>query len=460
MRQGRCTAPPLPAKVTYEGEDPVMAGRISTAPAQALALSALLLAGCTAAMAPDATVARAPGSPGDALTTRMPERKLDRSVVIAELAGRTSVLPPDSAYGRIAGSVLAAHSGTAAAELRVKRLQAQARSKNWLPSLGPSVSLSSLGALTTSLLFDQVLFDNGRRKAEREFTVADVEVAAVNLSIDSNRRVHQALSLHVDAEAARARAVVAQDALSRLRDFDRIMTARVAGGVSNLSEQTVLRQKLIEMQARLQTDRDAETLAGAELAALADTDLSGVTGLTTLPARMPDVTPLSVHLAEAERQRTLAELRMARAGYLPGLSAGTDLARGTGLGLAGRMSNGLNLGTADALKAVQAGAEAAAARVEQAGQDAGRRRQAAELKIAGLDRQEAAQREVAAQTRANLKRFEAQYKAGVRPLMDLVAQHESLAAMERDLVSMRHERARARLDIARDLGLLADGAGI
>ena len=423
-------------------------------------LAALALSGCTLATPKEAEATKAADRPGAELLAARPERKVEGSAVIAELAARRSIVPPGSSYDRIARAVIAADSGSARSELRVKQLQAEARSKNWLPSLGPSVSLSSLGTLATTLLLDQALFDNGRRKAEREFAVADVEVAAVNLAVEGNRRVHQALTLYVDAEAARGRAAVAEAALGRLADFDRIMALRVQGGVSNIAEQTVLRQKLIEMQAALQTDRDAAMLAAAELDSMAGAPVSASAGLTQLPGSMPAVTPLAVHRAEAEKERTVAELKMIRAGYMPGVSASSNLTNGGAIGVAGGFGNGLRPGRAAALEAVTAGADAAAARVTQAGQEAARRRQALELRIAALDRQEAAQQELAVQTRANLRRFEDQYKAGVRPLMDLVTQHEALAAMERDLVNMRHERARARLDIARDLGLLADGAGL
>ncbi|WP_323038529.1 TolC family protein [Gemmobacter sp.] len=425
-----------------------------------LAALALALSGCAVGgLIPGAAASKSAHSPGQEALAARPERKVDGSGVIADLASRRTVIPAGSSYDRIARAVLAADAGSARAELRVKQLTAEARSKNWLPSLGPSVSLTSLSSVATSLLLNQTLFDFGRRKAEREYAVADVEVAAVNLSVDGNRRVYQALSLYVDAEAARARGAMAQTALGRLAEFDRIMALRVQGGVSNMSEQTVLKQKLNEMQATLQSDRDAELLAASELDAMAQRPVSASAGLTQLPGAMPGVTPLSVHLAEAEKERTIAELKVNRADYLPGLGASTDLGKG-GIGVSGDITNGIGPGSKAALEAVTAGAEAATARVAQAGQDAARKKQALELKIANLDRQEAAQADVARQMRENLKRFEDQYKAGVRPLMDLVTQHENLAAMERDLVNMRHERARARLEIARDLGVLADGAGI
>lgn len=97
---------------------------------------------------------------------------------------RISILPKGSAFARVAQSVLTAGSGTAEAELRVARLTARAKSKNWLPSIGPDVSMTSLGSLAASLLLDQAIFDNGRRKAERAYAAADVEVAAVSLATD------------------------------------------------------------------------------------------------------------------------------------------------------------------------------------------------------------------------------------------------------------------------------------
>jgi len=429
--------------------------------ALAAGAAVLMLAGCMGGATSGDGVTMAAHSPGQELMTSRPERKVEGSAIIADLQSRAAILPGNSSYDRIAKAVIAHSAGAAQAELRVKQLQAEARATNWLPSIGPSVSLNSLGSLVTSLLVDQVLFDNGRKKAEREFAVADVEVAAVNLSRDMNARVAQAVGLFIDAEAAQARASVVVNVLTRLQHFDRIMALRVQGGVSNMSEQTVLRQKVIEMEARLAEDRDRARLALAELQSVTGGTLAPVSGLTQLPGKMPGVTPLAVHLAEAEKERTVAELKIERAGLLPGLSAGGTVGKnGTGIGLNANIANPLTLGTGTAMQAVTAGADAAVARVRQAGQDSARRQQALEMRIANLDRQEAAQRGVAEQTRANLRRFEEQYKAGVRPLMDLVTQHESLATMERDLVDMRHDRARARVEIAQELGLLADGAGI
>lgn len=424
-----------------------------------LAVVALALSGCTGGMIPG-MASKSPQTAGEIAMAARPERKVDGSAMIADLASRRSVIPAGSSYDRIARAVLAADAGAARADLRVKRLTAEARSKNWLPSIGPSVSLTSLGDVVTSILLEATVFNFGRKQAEREYAVADVEVAAANLATEANARVSEALILYVDAEAARARAAVAGVAMERLNEFDRIMGLRVQGGVSNMSEQTVLRQKLIEMQAKLQADRDTAALAASELDSMAAAQVSGPAGLTQLPATMPSVTPVSVHKAEAEKERSVAELKVARAGLLPGLSVNKDLSRGGNVGAVIDMENGINLGTGAAMEAVNAGAEVATARVVKAGQDAARSKLALEMEIANLERQEAQQAEVIRQTKANLSRFEAQYKAGVRPLMDLVSQHESLAGMERDLVNMRHDKARARIRIARDLGVLADGAGI
>lgn len=380
---------------------------------------------------------------------------------IAALQGRESVLPRGSSFDKVAGAVLSADAGTAAAELRIARLRAEAKSKNWLPSIGPSVSLGSLGALAASILVEQVLFDNGKRKAERAFAAADVEVAAVKLSIDSNRRVHAGLSLFIDAEAARARARIAQSALVRLAEFDRIMTARVAGGVSNLSEQSVLRQKLSEMQALLSEDQDRSAQALAELSAIAAQPMAGLTGLADLPQPPASVVPLAVLLAEAEKDRAVAEASIERAAHLPSLKAGGSLGGGgTGVGLSIGSERMWGFGTGATLAAIEAATDAAGRRVADARQEAVRRIRSLEQRLAGLERQEVGQAEVARQTRRNLDLFEAQYSAGTRPLMELVNLFESLATMERDLVDLRHDRVRTRVEIAREAGVLADGARI
>ena len=122
-----------------------------------------------------------------------------RSVVIDDLITRKSVLSPVSPYAQVAEAVLTANKGPAAAELRVARLKAEAKSKNWLPRIGPSVDLTSLGKVVASLLVEQVLFDNGKRKAEREFAAADVELAAVSLSTEMNTRVQEGLVHYVTA---------------------------------------------------------------------------------------------------------------------------------------------------------------------------------------------------------------------------------------------------------------------
>ena len=83
------------------------------------------------------------------------------------------------------------------------------------------------------MLLEQVLFDNGRRKAERAFAAADVEVAAVTLSADMNDRVKSALSLYVSGLRGDEKAAYAHRAIRTMRDFERVVVERVNGGVSD-----------------------------------------------------------------------------------------------------------------------------------------------------------------------------------------------------------------------------------
>ena len=111
------------------------------------------------------------------------------------------------------------------------------------------ISLTSLGDLVANLVLDQVLFDNGRAKAQRAFAAADVEMAAVTLSLDTNARVYQALNLYLQAQKGGEIAHQSDVVLAEMKKFQWIMNERVKGGVSDMSDLNILNQKLAEIKA-------------------------------------------------------------------------------------------------------------------------------------------------------------------------------------------------------------------
>lgn len=433
------------------------------APALAL-VTAALLAGCTDGGGPFATrSATTVGDPAVAGTVapRLDNKGTVQSDLIASLLARRSVLPAGSSFATVAASVLAASSGAAEAELRVARLTAKARSKNWLPSIDPNVSLSSLGSLAASLILDQAIFDNGRRKAERAFAAADVEVAAVTLASDLNQRVYEGLKLYIEAQRADELSAVTETALTRMRDFDRIMSVRVKGGLSDRSEYRVIAQKLAEMEAMHSQEREAATTARAELAAMTKGGLDGLSGLTTLPPDPGAPEPLSVLAARGEAARTRAEVQVARAGLLPGFGGKASVDRGGdldgGLALDGE---GLGFGRKDKLRALEEAEDAALRRIDEADETARRRIVTLEREIASLTAQEAEDSALLRQMAANLDLFTAQYKSGRRTLIELVGQFESYTRMQRDHATLKYRITLARLEIARERGVLVDGAAM
>ncbi len=420
-----------------------------------------LLSGCMAGIAPPSMLRMhdkaAPNSVA-AQGALAPQAAVS-SPLIADLLARQTVLPASGAYAQVADAVVANSAGAAEAELRVARLKAEAQSKNWLPQIGPQVTLTSLGGLAAGLLVEQALFDNGRRRAEREFAAADVEVAAVGLSTAMNQRVFDGLSYYVNAERARAQAGVAEQAAGRLQAFVAIMQKRVAGGISDGSEQQVLNQQLAEMQATVAADRQAEATAMAELAALAGRPMQGVTGLTDLPdlaAVAPE--PLSVVKARGEGARAIAQAKMQISGLRPGLSATAGLGGG-GINPGVRLNGGfLNPGTKDNIAALQQTGDVVDRQTAEAAETANRRLVALAAQKANLASRQAQGAEVLRQTDANLTLFTEQYKVGRRTLLELVGQYDAFARLQRDQASLRYDMALIDLEIARDRGVLVEGA--
>ena len=379
------------------------------------------------------------------------------STVIAALRARRSVLPA-GAFTQVADAVLAANQGASAAELRVARLKAAARSRNWLPSIGPSVSLASLGTLAAGMLVDQLILDNGRRKAERAFAAADVEVAAVTLATEMNARVHDGVARYVEAERARAQAAAVGPALARMQDYARIIDGRVEGGIADRSEGRLVAQKLAELQALQSADRQAEATARAELAVLAGREMD-LSGLPDGPTTQSDAEPLSVLRARGEGRRLVAEARIDRAGQLPGLKAGASVS-GNGISGGLRLSADklLGMGTRASLQALQATETVARQREAEAADAAARRIVTLQRQLAETEARAAAGAGLVAETGTSVDLYAEQFTAGVRPLMDVVTLTDSLARMRRDQAALAYDAALIRLRIALERGVLVDGA--
>ncbi|MEQ6202468.1 TolC family protein [Sulfitobacter sp. HNIBRBA2951] len=383
-----------------------------------------------------------------------------QSEIIQGLMARRSVLPSGGSYARVANAVLAANSRSAESELRAAQLRARAASKNWLPSIGPNISLSSLGSLVANIIVEQVIFDNGRKKGEREFAVADVEVAAVALAADTNARVGTGLGLYINALEARQKHVLATRSAKDMGHFEWVMQQRVNGGVSDSSDLNVLRQKLLEIRATQSATAEAATTAIAELNAMSVGDLSGVSGTSRIPVSATQAQPLSVTQSEAEKIRAIAAAKVDRAGQLPGLSAKGTIGEGGSAGLSITTDSLLGLGTGDRLKAIEATKEAAGRRVAQASEDANRQLRKLEGQIASKERQAAEASGLTAQAKKNLDLFQQQYDAGQRQVMDVVGVYETFARQQENEVTLKYEAIRLRLAMAELLGVLADGSQI
>ncbi|KIN64289.1 Outer membrane efflux protein [Sulfitobacter noctilucicola] len=388
------------------------------------------------------------------------EKVNSESVIIQGLMGRRSALPSGSSFDRVASAVLAANSRTAEAELRSARLRAEAASKNWLPKIGPSISLTSLGSLVANLVVDQVLFDNGRKKGEREFAVADVEVAAVNLAQDTNDRVHTALQLYVMAAEGREKAVLADASLRDMSHFEYIMSERVRGGVSDMSDVQILRQKLGEIRADRAANIETANTAVAELNAMSVEPLQGLRGVPAFSVSSSSAQPLDVVLAEAEKTRAIAAAKIERADQLPGLTAGGTIGENSDIGLRVSSDTLLGFGTGASLRAIEAAKEAAGRRVAQANEDANRKLRKLEGQIAAKSRQAAEAATLTKQAKRNLDIFQEQYDAGQRQVLDVVGVYETFARQQQAEVSLKYETAQLQIDLARLLGVLANGDDI
>ena len=383
----------------------------------------------------------------------------ERSELIDALLNRRSVLP-SGPYAQVASSVLAANARSAEAELRAAMLRAEAREMNWLPSLGPTISLNSLGNVVAGLLIEQTLFDGGAKRAEREFARADVEVAAVALAQDTNDRVYQALDLYLTAQAAEARAAVHEGGMARMERFEYIMSERVNAGINDRADLQLVQQKLTQMRSDVLEDREAAASARAELAAMSATSLDGVRGIETLSDPAGIAQPLDVMKTAAEGTRSLAEARALQAGYMPNVSASGDVTNSDSFGINVGLPSGLGFGRGADMAAIEAMGEAAELAVAEQREDSAREVAAIEGQITSLRRQQSNVGTIISQANDNYTLFEEQLRAGQRTVPEVVGVFRTKLDAEREAVSIRYELARMELKLARIYGTLVDGEDI
>ena len=411
----------------------------------------------------DAEVSRQAGAasqaawPIEAEVDKAVARKTGGSAIIAALRSRPSLLVPGTAYARIAEAVMQSDSRVAEAELQVAVLRAEAAKRNWMPRIGPRVSLSSLGDLAADIMLQQVLFDNGRKTAERDLARAEVEIAAVAIVEAGNERVFDALSLYIAAEENRELRNHLERSVRDMAHFEWVLQQRVEGGVTDMSDLNVLRQQLAAIRAQAAEAAEAAMNAVAQLNSLSAQDLSGLSGLGGL--RTADAGPaLPVLRATAERDRTDARARMARAGNLPGLAAtvsGGDAAR-----LDMTSDAPLGMGSLVTLKAIEATRETAGRRIAEADEGMRRRISAQGRAIAAYRRQSEEARGLTASAQHNLQLFKAQFESGHRQVMDLVGTYQTYARALETEIDLKYKLARAELEMARLMGALAEGARI
>jgi adhesin transport system outer membrane protein len=314
--------------------------------------------------------------------------------------------------------------------------------------------------VVANLVVDQVLFDNGRRKGEREFAVADVEVAAVSLAQDTNKRVATALGLYTTAAQARENATLGQATLKDMSHFEWIMQERVKGGVSDMSDLTILRQKLSEIRADYTAAVEREATSLSELNAMSIQPLTDLRGVPDIPVTAFAGEPLIVVRAKAERTRSIAAAKVERAGKLPGLSAGGTIGEGSTLGLNIGSDQLLGLGTKASLDATALAGETANRKLRQSVEDSNRDLRRLEQQISAKSRQAAEAATLATQAKRNLDIFQEQYDAGQRQVMDVVGVYETYARQQQSQLALKYDVVRLRIEMAQIQGVLADGGAI
>lgn len=285
---------------------------------------------------------------------------------------------------------------------------------------------------------------------------AEVEVAAVSLVSDGNERVYDALDLYLTALEGGESQRLNREALLDMRRFRWIMNERVKGGVSDMSDLTILAQKIAEIESSMKDAQDRRDTALAELSAMTDRDLSDLTGIGALDMSAGNIETLGVVAAKVQSKRDQAAADMERAGNLPSIVASAS--GGTNDVVGGIRTEGLfDFGRKDRNQALDAEEEALARRVKEAEETSQRKIRSYEAKLTAAQRAYQEVVRLSKQAKSNLDLFQSQYEAGQRQVMDVVGVYETFARQQHTMNTKRFLAAKYEVLIAREYGVLVAG---
>lgn len=412
-----------------------------------------------------------PGSAADAEPTENPDAavvnelsadtktltKRHDTQIIDALKARNSVVPKGSTEAAVVGAVMEADTSASAAQLRAAVLRAEARDKNWLPSVDPKVSLLSLGSLAGAVLADMILFDNGRKRQERAYAHADIDVAAVALSENRNTRIRDALKLQIAAAEAREKSRISAEALTQMTEYRRILNGRVSGGVDKPSDLVEMDRLLAELRAESESEKLTLSSSRNQLGAMTAGMVSdppapsGLAGIKAPPVALP------VLEARAAHRREVAELDMARAQMLPTLAAGTSANM---MGVDGALNTGgsvMIFGRKAEYAAIEARTRAAADKVKTVEEDTARELQRYADDATSYRSASREARAVAEQIANTHRYYNAQFRGGQRGIMDVANIYMTMITQRKLAIGQHYRALDADVVRAGELGVLLDG---
>ena len=273
---------------------------------------------------------------------------------------------------------------------------------------------------------------------------------------DGNERVYEALDLYLTALEGGESQRLNREALLDMRRFRWIMNERVKGGVSDISDLTILAQKIAEIESSMKDAQDKRDTALAELSAMTDRDLSDLNGIGALYMSAGNIETLGVVAAKVQSKRDQAAADMERAGNLPSIVA--TASGGSNDVVGGIRTEGLfDFGRKDRNQALDAEEEVLARRVKEAEEASQRKIRSYEAKLTAAQRayQEAVR--LSKQAKSNLDLFQSQYEAGQRQVMDVVGVYETFARQQHTMNTQRFLAAKYEVLIAREYGVLVAG---
>lgn len=383
-----------------------------------------------------------------------PTKNHSNSITPVNLPNDALFLGQNPVYADIAYAAMNTSIFPEIHELEALRHKSKGHKRLRLPRISPIAALTSPGEVVARLLFEQVVFDNGRYRAGLAAIEAEEAKVQAEYQIAANDAVSEAIVAYLQADGYDARAALAERSSRLYQRFSKQANERLQGGVGSAPDVALFDLKAAEMKAAALDYNQVARQARQKFELLTGQSFPDVSP-PVMQIPFVDISSTPIYIASlAQSDMLLADADRAKAESLPSVVLSAIVEKDGSVGGEVGLDNWDLLAGSAANDAARSRHQQSLAQAAETLQDVKLRVQELRSKESGSLQSAHNAHRLARMAKSDIGTFEQKLMAGQSQIAEAVSVISSAHRAEMNYISAQESLLTAQLEMARISGLL------